>query len=809
MTTQIVVAFAFGLILVSTVLVLAVRFPNPTPFQYNVFRTVLSLAAAGVAAMIPGFINIEWDTTGLLIRAGGTLAIFVIVFFFNPAMLPAAEARNDLTEGASDPHKDSDRSTIKDAARGQVSDRAPKKDLAQPQASARASDIFLSYASEDRERVRPLVERLEEHGWSVWWDPKIPVSKTFPRVIEEALAAASAVLVVWSKASVKSEWVDIEAAKGRQRGVLVPVRLDEVDLPLEFSRMQTADLTEWDGSSSHSELQATFSALEAILSASIPTEISKPEVRKAPHHRLPWFRRRSLQVAGALVALGAVAVWSIPQFSSSLDPIRDCPECPLMVLIRGDTFSMGSPEGDTLARDNEHPARILTVPDFWMGVYEVTFGEWTAFRAADPDAAEGCGLADDHPVTCVSWNQAQAYTAWLGRETRRPFRLPTEAEWEYAARGGTTTPWFWGDDEGDRCRYANSVDNCGDDTYDGTSPVGSFQANLLGLHDTAGNVWEWVEDCWHDDYGGAPDDGSAWTERCSSGSRRVLRGGSFDDNPRLLRAASRLVGPPGARRGPIGFRVVWQPGGGQGLTLAPWTAPDGTEGFPYSQTLAATGGDGRYTWAMSSATTLPAGLTLETATGAISGTPTATGTTNFEVEVTSAGQTATKTLAITIAATALPPPSITTTSMAGGTVGTAYSQTLAATGGDGSYTWAMSSATTLPAGLTLDTATGNISGTPTAAGTTSFIVEVTSAAQTATKALAITVTALGIPMHLSSVPGLPAKSRSPSARSSESRVALRTSIELRRSAGCGTVFSPPFSGSLRILGLMAGSLEEA
>ena len=171
--------------------------------------------------------------------------------------------------------------------------------------------------------------------------------------------------------------------------------------------------------------------------------------------------------------------------------------------------------------------------------------------------------------------------------------------------------------------------------------------------------------------------------------------------------------------------------------------PNGWVGGAYSQTLAATGGDGNYSWTMINATTLIAGLVLNAATGEISGTPTAAGTTNFEVEVTSAGQTATKALQISVDATP-PPPGITTSSpMANGTVGVAYSQTLAATGGDGNYTWAMFNGTTLPGGLGLSSATGQISGTPTTAGTTNFEVEVTSAGQTATRALTLMVNTPG------------------------------------------------------------------
>lgn len=130
------------------------------------------------------------------------------------------------------------------------------------------ADIFLSYASEDLERVRPLVERLEERDWQVWWDREIPIGKTWPVVIEEALEATTAMVVVWTEASVESKWVRIETTKGEERGGLVPVKLDDIKIPIQFSLLQTADLTNWDGSSSHVELKSVFSALEAIFAVS-------------------------------------------------------------------------------------------------------------------------------------------------------------------------------------------------------------------------------------------------------------------------------------------------------------------------------------------------------------------------------------------------------------------------------------------------------------------------------------------------------------------------------------------------------------
>jgi formylglycine-generating enzyme required for sulfatase activity len=161
------------------------------------------------------------------------------------------------------------------------------------------------------------------------------------------------------------------------------------------------------------------------------------------------------------------------------------------------------------------------------------------------------------PVINVSWNDAQQYVRWLSRRTGRTYRLLFEAEWEYAARAGSNTVYPWGDEIGKG--NANCF-SCGSE-WDNkrTAPVGSFPANAFGLHDMHGNVWEWVQDCYHADYQGAPDDGSAWTTPCTE-SYHILRGGSWDANPRALRSAERNWAPGGRDR-TRGFRV--------GRTLTP------------------------------------------------------------------------------------------------------------------------------------------------------------------------------------------------------------------------------------------------
>ena len=251
----------------------------------------------------------------------------------------------------------------------------------------------------------------------------------------------------------------------------------------------------------------------------------------------------------------------------------DCAACPEMVVVRAGSYTMGSPTSEEGRDGDEGPRHRVTIPAaFAVGVHEVTFEEWDACVAGG-----GCGgyRPDDEgwgrgrrPVINVSWEDARAYVSWLSRRTGHRYRLPSEAEWEYVARAGTTTARYWGESESGQCGNANGRDatwragesdrsggvDCADG-YEHTAPVGTFAENVWGLHDVLGNVWEWTEDCGHDNYAGAPTDGRAWTAGgdCSG---RVLRGGSWYYNPTLLRSADRLRNQAGLRYFSLGFRVA-------------------------------------------------------------------------------------------------------------------------------------------------------------------------------------------------------------------------------------------------------------
>jgi formylglycine-generating enzyme required for sulfatase activity len=232
-------------------------------------------------------------------------------------------------------------------------------------------------------------------------------------------------------------------------------------------------------------------------------------------------------------------------------PIRDCPSCPELVLIPAGTMMMGSTEGFAF----EAPVHEVTISKpFYMGRREVTFDEWDAClreggcQYRPGDRGQGRGL---RPASDLDWNDAKAYVAWLSRKTGKTYRLPTEAEWEYAVRAGTKTAYYWGNAvEKDRANCAG----CNSQPLNQTVPTGTFPPNGFGLLDMAGNAAEWVEDCWEDSYKSAPKDGSAFVK--PDCRERVLRGGSFNNDQRFVRTAARFKYDFDVRYYTNGFRVV-------------------------------------------------------------------------------------------------------------------------------------------------------------------------------------------------------------------------------------------------------------
>ena len=253
---------------------------------------------------------------------------------------------------------------------------------------------------------------------------------------------------------------------------------------------------------------------------------------------------------------------------------RDCADAPEMVRLRGGNFRMG--DIDSTGSSAERPAREVSVNGFAISRYEVTFDEWDACVAAG-----GCKTRPDdlgfgrgrHPVIKVSWQDSQEYVRWLSTRTGKRYRLPTEAEWEYAARAGNEGRFGWGNESEWVCDKANVLDVSGrakhpkwnwsvicDDGHADTAPVGSYKPNAWGLYDMSGNVWEWTEDCWHPDYTGAPATSAAWLEADEGEcTRRVNRGGGWGNHPRTIRTSTRDADSVDSVGDALGFRVVRSP----------------------------------------------------------------------------------------------------------------------------------------------------------------------------------------------------------------------------------------------------------
>ncbi|NTV66381.1 MAG: SUMF1/EgtB/PvdO family nonheme iron enzyme [Chlorobaculum sp.] len=414
------------------------------------------------------------------------------------------------------------------------------------------SDIFLSYSQKDKERVRPLVVHFERLGWSVFWDQHIPVGEDWDEYIEQRLNASRCVVVAWSTHSVNSRWVKEEARAGREKDILIPLKIDQINPPFGFGSIQTADLCAWNNDPSHEEFEKCVKAIAALVSPEDPKE-----------------------------TLTFVASTMLPEN---------------FVLIRGGRFIMGSPESEEDREKNETRHEVK-LSDFMMCKYAVTVADFKRFADESGYKTEaekenwsfvwvgnewskrkGINWRHDasgnvkpesewnHPVLHVSWNDAVACCQWLTEKRGDgTYRLPTEAEWEYACRSGATTPFSTG--ENLTTEEAN---------YDGNYPYGNYpkgiyrkktvtvdslQPNGYGLYNMHGNVWEWCSD-WY---------GSEYYKECLKrgfvenprgpqiGSTRVLRGGGWSSDARRCRSACRNGDDPGRRVNDVGFRLAFVP----------------------------------------------------------------------------------------------------------------------------------------------------------------------------------------------------------------------------------------------------------
>ena len=302
-----------------------------------------------------------------------------------------------------------------------------------------------------------------------------------------------------------------------------------------------------------------------------------------------------MAIPGIALAVLLSVPWTFAQAyeSTASANFRDCDECPKMVVAPAGEFIMGA-EGGEEGRPDGPPHRVAIARPFAIGEFEVTNREFAAFvadtgyetsppcavRVGDEwllhpealwtDLQTGQEWEPDHPVACVNWLDARAYVAWLAERTGRPYRLPSEAEWEYAARGGMSGDFPWGAEPDEACIHANVFDSSAkaelgyswqaadcDDGFSMLAPVGQLRPNGFGLHDVAGNLWEWVEDCYEAPYpADIPTDGSSYGPPPGECERRSVRGGSWTSRISRQRLAFRGRDPEDLRYSIFGFRVA-------------------------------------------------------------------------------------------------------------------------------------------------------------------------------------------------------------------------------------------------------------
>ena len=403
------------------------------------------------------------------------------------------------------------------------------------------------------------------------WLPEDNVAR-FPGGVTTLYAMTRLEVLVWAGLDASADGLRLQAfldefPKGansdRARVRLAELRTEEAKAKSEAER-RAKETDAWGAVAAETDVATIEAFLKAWPkgqhAAAAKTRIA--ELKRGSGARGQWMLQGAAVTMGAVV-LAAAGWWGVEQWRWRATPLdhvaqagesfSECGHCPVMVVLPAGAVAMGSTDG---ASDEKPPHQVTIAKAVAVGKYTVTFDEWDACVTAGAcdhyhpdDQSWGRGT---RPVINVSWDKAKSYVAWLSAKTGRGYRLLSEAEWEYAARAGATTKYYWGDDVG---KGNANCSGCGSQ-WDGkqTAPVGSFQPNAFGLYDMLGNVWQWCEDTRQSDYQGAPTDGSAWI--ISGVSSRVLRGGSWGDGPQDLRSASRDYGQPDYRNYSVGFRIA-------------------------------------------------------------------------------------------------------------------------------------------------------------------------------------------------------------------------------------------------------------
>jgi formylglycine-generating enzyme required for sulfatase activity len=440
--------------------------------------------------------------------------------------------------------------------------------------------LFVSHVNEDSAAALEIVGKLEQRGLRCWIAPRdVRPGSRFDDEIADALDACRAMLLIFSKKCNESEYIRREVTFAGESGKdIIPIRIEKDARPLRGLRVRLSTLHWIDGSISHEhvidELARNFVAPASELEQ---REWCTEEAERP-------MRAEGRVLVEAAIVQNAKGKWFLPG-AGRAEWFKDHEAGPEMVVVPAGKFMMGSPDTEPQREGwqgcTESPRHEVTIATpFAVARHAITRGQFAAFASAtsykteggatvfkgdkwkrDPKAswrAPGFLQDDSHPVVCVNRDDAKTYAAWLSQTTGKPYCLLSEAEREYVTRAGTTTPFWWGPSiTPDRANYRFVYEGGGSkgEWRKSTAPVGIFEANPWGLYNVHGNVWEWCEDVWNDNYSGAPVDGSAWLQGGDE-SRRVVRGGSWDGLPQNLRAALRLRYSAVYRDGLIGFRLA-------------------------------------------------------------------------------------------------------------------------------------------------------------------------------------------------------------------------------------------------------------
>ena len=410
------------------------------------------------------------------------------------------------------------------------------------------ADVFISYKKEDRPQVERIAKAIEGAGFSVWWDDRIRPQGEWDSQIEKEINEARATVVLWTPLSVQSRWVRAEAHSAHDRGRLLPAMLETCDIPIAFSLAQTANLVGWNGDPEQRQFRKLLAWVEDLVHSGGEEDGTDAPGRSGPqvsHHGVVGRTAADEDILDGL---------TVTSHTPNGTLFRDAEVTPVMRVIPSGSFLMGATSADKDARSTEFPAKLVVFSrPFAIGMAPVTQDEWTALFPSVDIVSDG-----RLPIVNISWDDAQDYVDRLCEKTGEVYRLPSEAEWEYACRAGISGPFGLLDPIGpDVANYDSTISFNGSKTAEGPqgpSPVCGFAANRFGLHDMHGNVREWVEDRWHDNYFELPDGGLAWTTGYSP--MHVVRGGSWIDPPALLRSSARARATRSDASSFIGFRVV-------------------------------------------------------------------------------------------------------------------------------------------------------------------------------------------------------------------------------------------------------------